>query len=474
MSPRCTMGAWLAIAALASGCGSDRVNGPGGPPPPPPPPPAGGYRIQVGPPGITLVYPGETARLTAAAFDAEGRPVLGVQFTWSSDDTSRVTVDAGGVVTAKREGNVRISASAEEGSGSTQVGVGYGAARTRCIGCHGQLAGHHAAYFAGATCPACHLGAFLRPGSESEGHYVPEAGHAVPARSFDLIGAHRGLPCTVCHNPTTGTPLFSPKDQNDCLTCHQANYTARHTGSGYPTTCLTCHNPDSFKGARFDHSPGMARFPLVGAHVSLACDKCHDPATGRPRTVPASPDDCVACHQANYTARHTGSGYPTTCLGCHTTTAFRGAVFNHTTASGGFTLVGAHTTKSCTVCHNSTTGVPLFNPKDQNDCLTCHQANYTARHAGSGYPTTCLTCHTTTAFAGATFNHDAQFFPINSKTHRGKWATCSQCHAVPSDYSQIYCFSCHEHAQPDMDEKHKERTGYAYNSRTCLTCHPAP
>ena len=33
--------------------------------------------------------------------------------------------------------------------------------------------------------------------------------------------------------------------------------------------------------------------------------------------VPAAPDDCVACHQADYDREHAGEGYPTTCALCH-------------------------------------------------------------------------------------------------------------------------------------------------------------
>jgi hypothetical protein len=191
--------------------------------------------------------------------------------------------------------------------------------------------------------------------------------------------------------------------------------------------------------------------------------------------TPRDQNDCLTCHQADYQRKHAGSGYPTTCTGCHTPTQWLGASFNHTTASGGrFTLVGTHLTKPCTVCHDATTGAPKFAPRDQNDCLTCHQADYQRKHAGSGYPTTCLTCHTTTSFLGAVFNHDANFFPINSGTHRGRWSSCTICHTVASDFSRFSCFGCHEHNQADMDDKHRGRTGYRYASEACLTCHPRP
>ena len=44
---------------------------------------------------------------------------------------------------------------------------------------------------------------------------------------------------------------------------------------------------------------------------------------------------------------------------------------------------------------------------------------------------------------------------------------------APADVRRVLetsCFDCH--SQQDMDDKHREESGYAYDSPTCLSCHP--
>ncbi|HEX9580961.1 MAG TPA: Ig-like domain-containing protein [Gemmatimonadales bacterium] len=59
-------------------------------------------------PGVLRV--GETTTLRATVLDRAGRPVAGRDVTWSSNDRSRATVSAAGVVTALAPGVVRITA----------------------------------------------------------------------------------------------------------------------------------------------------------------------------------------------------------------------------------------------------------------------------------------------------------------------------------------------------------------------------
>jgi hypothetical protein len=202
----------------------------------------------------------------------------------------------------------------------------------------------------------------------------------------------------------------------------------------------------------------------------MSCAACHE-ADGSPKYPGVADDQCIACHQVDYDRRHGGSNTPTTCLQCHTRDSFSGADFDHSAASGGFDLLGAHTSLSCTACHEED-GSPKYPGVGDNQCIECHQSDYDGEHAGSGYPTTCLTCHTRDSFVGADFDHDAQYFPISSGKHRGKWSGCSTCHVDPADYTDFSCFACHVHDQNRMDDKHSERAGYAYDSDLCYACHP--
>ena len=67
---------------------------------------------------------GETLKLVATAFDAEGQPLEGVDFTWSTDDDGIATVDASGLVSGVGAGSAQITASAGGKEGSIVVQVG--------------------------------------------------------------------------------------------------------------------------------------------------------------------------------------------------------------------------------------------------------------------------------------------------------------------------------------------------------------
>jgi hypothetical protein len=256
----------------------------------------------------------------------------------------------------------------------------------------------------------------------------------------------------------------------DCYACHQAKYTATknppHAAAGFPTTCVTCHTTTQWTGAVFDHS--ATRFPLTGAHRATPCSGCHSDGIYRGKTT-----DCYACHTANYNATknppHAAAGFSTVCSTCHTTTQWLGAVFNHSLTR--FPLTGAHATTPCMGCHSD----GVYRGKTM-DCYACHTTDYNntanPNHKAAQFPTTCASCHTTTQWRGATFNHDATFFPIYSGAHRGKWTSCSTCHTSPTNFAAFTCLSCHEHNKTDMDDKHKGRAGYRYDSAACYQCHP--
>ena len=79
--------------------------------------------VAVLPAEATIAALGDTLRLAAEAFDANGRAVAGAEFSWESDDDAVATVDAGGLVTAVRGGNATITASYEEHTAESVVSV---------------------------------------------------------------------------------------------------------------------------------------------------------------------------------------------------------------------------------------------------------------------------------------------------------------------------------------------------------------
>ena len=67
--------------------------------------------------------PGDTLRLVAEAADANGHPVEGARFGWSSSLASVATVDAGGLVRGAGEGVTTITATADSLRASTELTV---------------------------------------------------------------------------------------------------------------------------------------------------------------------------------------------------------------------------------------------------------------------------------------------------------------------------------------------------------------
>lgn len=238
-------------------------------------------------------------------------------------------------------------------------------------------------------CRRCH-GDLTWQGGVTFDHLAASAG------KFALLGAHAQLRCASCHVPPSGTLKWTPSGQNDCVACHQADYDRQHGGSGFPTTCLTCHTVNTWN-TTFDHGAATGgKFTLIGAHTALACSACHVAGSFQPRWTPSSQNDCITCHQPDYDQAHTGSGFPTTCLTCHTASSWSGASFRDHDAQFFPIYSGAHAGQwsSCATCHTTPSNYAAFT------CLSCHthdQATTDSHHTGvSGYSynsQACYSCH---------------------------------------------------------------------------------
>jgi len=237
--------------------------------------------------------------------------------------------------------------------------------------------------------------------------------------------------------------------------------------SNYPNDCLQCHNRSSWEDADFDHN--ATNFPLTGAHVATECAACHTSGYSGTSML------CSSCHQLDYdqavNPNHTSLGIASSCDDCHTTNpGWEPALFpNH---NDYYALNGAHATvaENCFLCHEGNyTNTP-------NTCYSCHTADYNnttnPSHTAAQFPTDCESCHAESAWEPSTFDHDGQYFPIYSGEHRGEWNSCSDCHTQQTNFAVFSCITCHEHNQTDMNNKHSEVSGYAYNSANCLSCHP--
>ena len=79
--------------------------------------------VAVAPAEDTLVFVGDTARLSARAEDAAGHEIEGREVVWASSDTAVASVGSAGLVTARRDGEATVSATVDGVSGTAEVTV---------------------------------------------------------------------------------------------------------------------------------------------------------------------------------------------------------------------------------------------------------------------------------------------------------------------------------------------------------------
>lgn len=343
---------------------------------------------------------------------------------------------------------------------TTEPVIQFNHTPTDCYSCHrinydNTINPIHTAVNFGTDCNQCH----------SIGQFSWKTSFDHNLTQFPLLGLHKPLNCEQCHT-----------DQNfalsiECSSCHledfQSTQNPDHNLSGYPVeSCIACHSEIGWIPHRFNHD---------------------------------LPQDCSTCHMLDYdnavNPNHASElGFTTDCERCHTSiSTWRGASFDHSGVSTN--CVSCHLadyenatdpphseemgfSQSCETCHTSTTtwdGATFSHDGITSDCNTCHMTDFYKEHS-DGFPTNCEVCHTTNDWDDVTFDHDNNYFPINSGDHKGEWSTCeAECHVNASDYTVFSCGLngvCHDHDQSDMDDEHKDESNYVYESASCYNCHP--
>ncbi|MGE0553832.1 MAG: cytochrome c3 family protein, partial [Gemmatimonadales bacterium] len=275
---------------------------------------------------------------------------------------------------------------------------------------------------------------------------------------FGLEDAHGAVSCSGCHQS-----LQFDRVERTCAGCHQDV----HRGE-LGQDCAQCHTTRAFT----DRAPqarlhAFTNFPLEGAHQGVDCRACHNPAGNGTLAFRATPTECASCHQGDFdrttTPPHASAGFPGNCTMCHGSVTFRGARFDHQTTK--FPLTGAHQATACLSCH----GDNLYIDKP-SACMACHQAEHarTERppHLAAGFSNDCEACHTTTAWAGAPFDHRTTRFPL-AGAHQA--TTCDQCHGDGTYVGKsTTCVSCH---QTDFTETTTPPHQPAGFSTVCTDCH---
>ncbi|HLP16468.1 MAG TPA: hypothetical protein VK470_09440 [Bacteroidota bacterium] len=340
---------------------------------------------------------------------------------------------------------------------------------TDCASCHknGQFKG------TATDCYSCHQTDFARPTNPN--HVTAQLSHDCTTchsttawkpstfdhqkTTFKLVGAHMTTDCSSCHKngQFTGLPT-------DCYSCHQTNYTntlnPNHVTGAFSHDCTTCHSMTAWKPATFNHS--TSAFPLVGAHVTVACASCH--INGQ---FTGTPKDCWSCHQTKFNAtttpNHVTAQFSHDCTICHSMTAWKPSTFNHSTTA--FPLTGAHTTTDCLFCHKNGQYKGTA-----TDCYTCHTTDFNGvtnpNHVSGGFDHNCATCHTTTAWNPATFDHNKTNFKL---TGAHLTTQCASCH-VGGKYTgtSTVCYTCHT---ADYNNSTNPNHATAKYPTDCTTCH---
>lgn len=348
---------------------------------------------------------------------------------------------------------------------------------------------------------------------------------------FPLTGVHVTQRCESCH--INGVFKGTPKD---CTSCHTSGQ--RLAGSNIvkpaqhiPTqlSCDSCHNTQSFTGARFNHT-GVAKG---------TCSTCHNgafpPADGRPvnhtpyeRIAGLSIANCDTCHKAGFNAWaparlhssvtvsnqcatcHSGSkpntpihAGVTNCETCHRTTGWAGARVNHSTFTAATNCASCHNgatatgkpvmhipvaAVNCISCHTTTTWRPSrFNHTQvavTNQCSTCHSGAFPP---AGGRPVThipyqtlvglaiinCDTCHrgSFASWAPARFHANVSVSTQCAACHSGLYAPARGKPNTPAHIGVTTCESCHRSTASWLTVVFAHPPFAAVGTGTCDNCH---
>jgi hypothetical protein len=263
-----------------------------------------------------------------------------------------------------------------------------------CASCHRdphgqQFAGRHVPGSRAAAPPEASVGAACTPCHDTEGWRPASFEH--DSTSYPLRGAHRSMACVRCHvSPASGEParfsgLPSTCEASGCHTDpHEGQFASRRVaGAGHAapapapgrTACAACHDESAWKAVAFDHD--STRYPLRGAHRTLACAKCHLPAAaGLAARYGGLGTTCNSsgCHRDPHGGQFADRPRGSTCTSCHTEAAWTALAFDHQRDTD-YPLDGSHRNLRCVSCHRPEGDPPVarYRPLPHR-CEDCHAA----------------------------------------------------------------------------------------------------
>lgn len=327
-----------------------------------------------------------------------------------------------------------------------------------CAECHNDV---HDNKF-GKNCKECHT-------EESFNVFVGKSTFNHNQTEFPLIGKHRTVNCTSCHqmganvNAENVFQDYRGKNIQNCITCHQDVHNAR-----FGTDCRQCHSEESFRKIRnlekFEHD--LTGYPLEGKHVEVDCRKCHETKL----TDPLIHNRCTDCHDDFHKGQFVQINTQPDCRECHSVDGFKGSLYSidkHNESS--FPLTGAHLATPCIDCHFKNNEWSFKNIGQQ--CIDCHSDVHKGFLSDKYYPeNACKQCHSTEGWTGVEFEHAATGFELHGK-HQS--ISCTNCHrpdtiaqkeiVIPFSGQESSCMSCHENIHGDQFEME--------GKTDCMRCH---
>ncbi|HEX9654053.1 MAG TPA: cytochrome C [bacterium] len=317
---------------------------------------------------------------------------------------------------------------------------------TKCLSCHhdehrGQLA---------ADCLKCHTYSGWKPAQKFSHDQA----------KFRLTGKHQTVECQKCHR-NEATPkndikridkLFFTKfvgiEFGSCTSCHRDI----HNGK-FGDNCTKCHDTGGWRrinSKSFNHA--MTRFPLLGLHQQVACEKCHGSGDF---TKPLRFANCSDCHRDVHLGQLANRADGGRCESCHDVSGFVPAKFDmaeHERTR--YPLTGAHLAVPCVVCHfvadrGTRRERRIFDFADLS-CQGCHNDVHKGQFSNYVQAGGCESCHQTSAWDDVKFDHNQTRFSLFGKHLT---TACTQCHKTV-----------------DIGTK-RERVLYKPLSTNCVDCH---
>ena len=274
---------------------------------------------------------------------------------------------------------------------------------------------------------------------------------------FELIGQHSKVSCQDCHKNLRFSEI-----NKSCFQCHKDMHE-----NTLGKDCEKCHDTNSWVVNKIYEIHQNGRFPLIGQHKVVNCNKCHI-SSSKLRFDPLGVD-CYDCHKKDYDftskPNHIVANFSKDCANCHNLIA--NSWSTSSIVHDFFPLSGGHNISNCYACHNQNTFAGL-----SRECKNCHLNTFNnttnPNHAVLGFnPSNCSDCHTISpGWKPANFiEHDNYFQLIGIHTK----ISCNLCHN--NDYTKQIpqdCFGCHINDYNGTSDPSHVSANF---STDCLTCH---